>query len=464
MSNEPLQHFKTLFLSFVDITMIHLGFLVAFWIYYVSSPFLILNDGYLLLTWISIVAFICFYLFDLYTNWHRKSGTHLMYTIVLSLLTYTIFLLFINHVIGGMVSIGYLVISLVIQTCLFLIVRMSLYYFSKRIHGRKRVLIIGEAEDEGFILGDKFLNHYTGWFMLKGFVSIKNSKLIKDQLLHVDVVLLSSTLSKGEREKLMKLCVKEGKEVLLVPQFFEVYLAGAKTQQIDDLLVFSIPSSNLSNIQKGVKRTVDIAVSVTLLIVLSPFIILLFFLIPLTSSGPALFKQERLGLNEQPFQLYKFRSMVQDAERISGPVLASEKDPRITTLGKILRATRLDELPQLFNVLKGEMSLIGPRPERMFFISQFKKQFPDYSLRFHVKPGITGLAQVLSYYSTTVEDKLRYDLMYVSNYSFIVDMKILVQTLRVVLQREHAKGIDEEAVARREKLLELVNQKRVINQ
>jgi lipopolysaccharide/colanic/teichoic acid biosynthesis glycosyltransferase len=152
--------------------------------------------------------------------------------------------------------------------------------------------------------------------------------------------------------------------------------------------------------------------------------------------------------------------MVNDAEKKTGPVLAADKDPRITPIGHFIRATRIDELPQLINVLKGDMSLVGPRPEREFFIRQFEKDMPNYKYRMTVKPGITGLAQVMANYSTTVEDKLRFDLMYIRNYSFANDIKILLQTIRVVLQREQAKGVQDQKV-NRDELLKMFGYKEV---
>jgi lipopolysaccharide/colanic/teichoic acid biosynthesis glycosyltransferase len=136
--------------------------------------------------------------------------------------------------------------------------------------------------------------------------------------------------------------------------------------------------------------------------------------------------------------------MILDAEKNTGPILALERDPRITTIGQFLRAARLDELPQSFNVLKGDMSLIGPRPERPFFIEQFMKSIPGYGYRMAVRPGITGLAQVLGTYHTSVEEKLRIDLMYVRNHSFLLDLKILVQTLSVIFIKEQFKGVQVE--------------------
>jgi exopolysaccharide biosynthesis polyprenyl glycosylphosphotransferase len=249
---------------------------------------------------------------------------------------------------------------------------------------------------------------------------------------------------------------------LVVPQLFELSIVGAGTQQIDDMLVISIKPPLLSISQQIYKRMFDVIVSTMVIIVASPFLLVLFLLIPLTSKGPALYKQERIGLNGNPYWIYKFRSMIQDAEKGTGPVLATDRDPRITLIGRFIRAVRLDELPQLLNVLKGEMSLVGPRPEREYFINQFKQKIPDYSYRLTVKPGITGLAQVVANYTTPVNDKLRFDLLYVRNYSFWLDLKILLQTIRVVLQREQAQGVKEDNVAN-QKLLKKLEQNKVIN-
>jgi exopolysaccharide biosynthesis polyprenyl glycosylphosphotransferase len=207
------------------------------------------------------------------------------------------------------------------------------------------------------------------------------------------------------------------------------------------MLVLSARPSELNSRQLFFKRLLDIIAAIILLTLFSPIIILLFIAIPLLSKGPALYKQERLGKNKQQFQILKFRSMIHNAEKTSGPVLATDKDQRITGIGRFIRATRLDELPQLFNVLIGHMSLVGPRPERLFFVRQFEETIPHYRYRMSIKPGVTGLAQVMGKYSTSVEDKLRFDMMYLHSYSFMLDLKILFRTIKVVLQREQASGV-----------------------
>lgn len=184
------------------------------------------------------------------------------------------------------------------------------------------------------------------------------------------------------------------------------------------------------------KRTSDIALSVFCLILSAPMFLLVAIAIKLDSDGPVFYSQERAGLGERPFTLYKFRSMLHNAEAKSGPVWAGSEDPRVTRVGKIMRRFRVDELPQLFNVLKGEMSIVGPRPERPFFISRFKETVAYYHLRFAVKPGITGWAQISHPYAATDEDavqKLQFEIYYIKNISPLLDLQILFLTLKVVL-------------------------------
>ncbi|MGI1659316.1 MAG: sugar transferase [Desulfitobacterium sp.] len=253
--------------------------------------------------------------------------------------------------------------------------------------------------------------------------------------------LASETRLLKEEMEIINTCLERGEEVLLVPDLMEILVYGAELQYVDDSLMFKLKPLGLTPTQRFIKRAFDLIVALILLVIISPFMIFLNLLIPILSPGSPIFSQERLGRSNLVFKMKKFRSMVDNAEAKTGPVLAIEKDPRITEFGSFLRGTRLDELPQLFNVLKGEMSLVGPRPEREFFAGQFTKTIPYYSYRTIVKPGITGLAQVKGKYTTSPEDKLRMDLIYICNYSLGLDIKILLQTVRVVLKREKAAGV-----------------------
>jgi len=183
---------------------------------------------------------------------------------------------------------------------------------------------------------------------------------------------------------------------------------------------------------KIIKRIVDIFGSFLGLVLIAPFLLVLSFLIKVSSNGPVVYRQIRIGLHGKAFQLYKLRSMINNAEMNSGPVLADRNDKRVTIIGKFLRRSRLDETLQLINVLKGEMSLVGPRPERPFFVKQHKVL---QGIRLSVKPGLTGLAQVEGYYHTHPRNKLRYDYIYIKNQSILLDLKILLKTLFIIFTR-----------------------------
>ncbi|SDI00279.1 exopolysaccharide biosynthesis polyprenyl glycosylphosphotransferase [Desulfosporosinus hippei] len=266
-----------------------------------------------------------------------------------------------------------------------------------------------------------------------------------------EVAVISSKLD--DKKKAISQCLEEGKEVVIVPDIVDILLYSAIPQYVEDRLLLRIKPPGLGVGQQCVKRVFDIIGALIILLVLSPIMILLLLLIPILSPGPAIFKQERLGKNGLIFKVIKFRSMVNNAEETTGPVLATEKDPRITRFGGFLRGARLDELPQFINVLKGDMSIVGPRPEREFFVNQYRESVPYYGYRMSVKPGITGLAQVKGNYRTTPEDKLRCDLMYITNYSFWLDLSILLQTIGVVFQRDRAAGLTIQTNSRLKKLV-----------
>jgi lipopolysaccharide/colanic/teichoic acid biosynthesis glycosyltransferase len=184
------------------------------------------------------------------------------------------------------------------------------------------------------------------------------------------------------------------------------------------------------------KRGFDFVISLFGLIVTFPIVLISILIIRITSPGPALYRQVRVGRDGRFFELYKLRTMVIDAEKQTGPVWAQENDPRITLFGKFLRKSRIDEIPQLVNVLKGEMSLIGPRPERPEFVDMLSKEIADYQKRLNVRPGITGLAQIKQAYDSTIEDvrrKVKFDLLYINRMCFLTDLRILLSTVAVVL-------------------------------
>lgn len=437
-----------------DLAFAHLGYLIAYWLLdnsFIHTPYINIAP------WISGIFLLIFYLFNFHTDWKRTNFRQVVYTIVLSLGIFTILIagtsIFYSH---PVFSLKAMILAFFIQTILLIISRFCIWQTVRTIYGKKKVLIVAENEKIGLLLANKVLSHNKGWFIISSFLTLSKKHTLHNRLKETDIVLISPTIEEKQKSVLISLCAEYGKEVLVVPELFEIFVRGAEVQQVDDMLVLSIRPVKFSLIQRAVKRGFDLVIATVLLIIASPIIICLWILIPLTSKGPALFKQERIGRGEEPYQIYKFRSMVQDAEKNTGPILATAHDPRVTKIGRVIRTTRLDELPQLFNVFKGEMSLVGPRPERKFFIDQFIQEVPNYTHRLTVKPGVTGLAQVMAKYNTTVEDKLRFDLMYIRHYSLMLDIKIFLQTIRVMIQREQAEGIKEKNEQREKQLLQLL--------
>lgn len=254
---------------------------------------------------------------------------------------------------------------------------------------------------------------------------------------NVKEIILS--LEKENQDVLVDVISKtEGKNLNLkiVPDLYEILSGQARTSQIYGMPLIDIMPELMPEWEKKLKRIIDIIVSLVLLLVSSPAWLITIFAIKIDSEGPVLFKQERMGKDGKLFNVLKFRSMIKDAEKYSGPVWSQKNDPRVTSVGKIIRKIRIDEIPQMFNVLKGEMSLVGPRPERPYFVEKLSKEIPYYKRRLKVRPGITGWAQVKHKYDETIEDvkiKLRYDLFYIENMSIRMDFKILLRTVFVVL-------------------------------
>lgn len=226
-----------------------------------------------------------------------------------------------------------------------------------------------------------------------------------------------------------------GLPIKIAPDTFSYVTSAIKLQDIYGEPFVDLTAPALSESAKNVKRLTDVVVSFTVLLLLSPLYLLLALLVKRSSKGPVIYSQERIGRKQRPFMIYKFRTMREDAEA-NGPQLADESDPRITSLGRVLRKYRLDELPQFWNVLKGEMSLVGPRPERKYFIDKIVKEAPYYVLVYQVRPGITSWGMVKYGYASNVRqmvERTRFDLIYMSNMSLFVDVKILIYTVRTVL-------------------------------
>lgn len=247
-----------------------------------------------------------------------------------------------------------------------------------------------------------------------------------------------------ERNQLLKRCFGQGIRTYTVPKISDII-----NRSSDDLNLFDTPlllsrNEDLKIEQLFAKRMMDVVCSFLGLLISSPFFLIIAFLIKATDRGPVFYKQIRLTRNGKEFEIYKFRTMIQDAEKDGHARLASEHDDRILPVGRFLRATRLDELPQLINVLKGEMSMVGPRPERPELAAEIEKELPEFPYRLKVKAGLTGYAQIYGKYNTTAYDKLKLDLTYIRKYSFFLDLKLMIMTPKIMLMKESTEGVIDE--------------------
>ncbi len=326
-----------------------------------------------------------------------------------------------------------------IQLILLVGWRRLIWRLDIRLHGRRGLLIVGD-DGEALSFWGKLWGMPGGLFWIVGVLPPEQTDQLEERLAEADAVVVMPSLSAEVRRQVAAASLERGREVYLVPSDFEVMVNSARVSQIDDLPVLQLERFQLSWSQAVAKRLMDVSAALAGLTVGLPVLICLVFLIAVTSPGSPFYVQERVGRHGRVFWLYKLRTMVADAEEDTGPVLAAVGDPRVTGLGRFLRAARLDELPQLFNVLKGDMSIVGPRPERAEFVQQFEAENAAYQYRQLVKPGLTGLAQVQGRYDTSAADKLRFDLYYVRNYSLLMDLQIMLQTIPVVLTPSAALG------------------------
>ncbi len=326
---------------------------------------------------------------------------------------------------------------------------------AKLIHNRQkgfRTLILGVG-DKAFKLSSELnqMKQSLG-YMIEGFVVAQKKeqqKVASNDILgtildinsllkkyNVDVVIIAvDNISEDEIYQLMyDLCSKNVK-IKIVPGLFEILTGTVKMKSIYAVPLIDLVEVRMSDFQKNVKRVIDVVTSLFVLLLLMPLFFFLAIKIKSDSEGSMIYKQERIGLHGVPFIIYKFRTMYQDSEREGIPKLSCENDERVTRFGKFMRKYRLDELPQFYNVLKGEMSLVGPRPERRYFIDQIIQQAPYYQRLTNVRPGITSWGMVKFGYANTVEkmiERSRFDISYMENMSLIIDIKILIYTIKTI--------------------------------
>ena len=249
-----------------------------------------------------------------------------------------------------------------------------------------------------------------------------------------------------ERNMLLKFCYSRSLRVYLMPKIPDVLVKGADQMHLFDTPIMLIREYSIKIEQRAVKRLIDIVFSLLLIIITSPIMLITAIIIKAYDHGPIFYRQIRCTLDQKEFEIMKFRSMRVDAEKDGVARLAAKNDSRITPIGKFIRSCRIDELPQLFNILAGDMSFIGPRPERPEIIQQYMSDMPEFAYRMKVKAGLAGYAQVYGKYNTTPYDKLKLDLTYIQNYSVWLDIKLMLLTLKILFTPESTEGVEENQI------------------
>ncbi len=312
--------------------------------------------------------------------------------------------------------------------------------------GQRNTLIIGTGK-RAVELDSMVKRHPKLGYKIIGFVGLESDEVMENELGKLKDIVniikeneiseLMIALEPKDKELLLQImnyCVDLDINIKILPDMYEIVGGMAKTSQIYGVPFIEVNPQLLSYTSRIIKKIIDVTFSIIILILLSPLIIFSAIIIKVTSKGPILYSQLRVGKNYKIFKMYKFRSMVLEAEK-DKPIWAESEDARVTPFGRFIRKIRIDEIPQFINVLKNEMSIVGPRPERPFFVNRLKKEIPYYSKRLSIKPGITGWAQVKLSYDTSVEDvkdKLQYDFYYIENMSLALDFKIMINTIFVV--------------------------------
>ena len=398
------------------------------------------------------VYLLLYYLFSLYTP-KRMQGRRLeMWNIIkantvgIALILGVLYLIKMMHFSRELLAIFYFV-NILLETGLRNLIRYFLRSMRKKGYNLKHILLVGYSHAaEEYI--DRIIANPQWGYKIRGILDdhveagteykgvkvlgrIANLMVILPQN-RLDEIAITLGLNEYYRlEEIVALCEKSGVHTKFIPDYNRVIPTKPYTEDILGLPVINIRHVPLTNTYYAfLKRVMDIVGSVCAIVLFSPVMLFSVIMIKLTSPGPLIFKQERVGLHNRPFMMYKFRSMEVQAPEKEKTRWTVKDDPRVTGFGKFMRKTSIDELPQLFNVLKGEMSLVGPRPERPFFVEKFKEEIPRYMIKHQVRPGITGWAQVNGYRgNTSIRKRIEYDLYYIENWTLGLDIKILFLTI-----------------------------------
>ena len=337
----------------------------------------------------------------------------------------------------------YFLLAIVQSIVLVILVSIMVDIYRKLIRPLPVVLIHGYYQNDL----EMKINRIPQKYYIEKKVRYDDPDVDLDKLIDSCTCVLVNDVPVHFENTIVKKCFEKNKRVYVVPKIADIIKKSSQSLNVMDTPLFLNRNLGMSRTQRFMKRTVDIIISGLAVIVLSPLILITMLAIKLEDRGPVFFRQERVTRGGKHFMILKFRSMIVNAEEDGKPHPAGEHDNRITKVGKVIRACRIDEIPQFFNILSGDMSIVGPRPERVEHVEKYKSEIPEFVYREKVKGGLTGYAQVYGKYNTTALDKLKLDLMYITNYSIFLDFQIMFETIKVLFEKESVEGFTEDQAA-----------------
>lgn len=436
---ERTQDTARLLLNMFNVAVLAIFFIVVWYRYYRDTVYYFRRGNYLLT---GIYAF----LFILFT--HVYGGFNIGYAKTSDLIfSQSIAVVFANLIIyfmGIMVNKQFFYLKgywlfVLAQIGIVIVLNIIINQIYYRVFPAKKTVLVYDEEDQSIY--ERIMAYQSNSYAIDKLIQfneLKDASILNDYECVIGV-----GLHPEEKEVLVKKTYESGKSLYLVPDIYDVIVNGANSVYLVDTPVLRTHNSGPSQLAKIGKRIFDIIFSVILIALTCPICLIVMIAIWLNDRGPVFYTQTRLTQYGRPFEIIKFRSMKLDAEKDGVARMASEHDDRITKVGKVIRALRMDELPQLINILKGDMSVVGPRPERPEIVEEIFKEVPEFNYRLKVKAGLTGYAQVYGKYNTRLKDKLLFDLYYIENYSLLLDLRIIFMTFKILFMKESTEGVVE---------------------
>lgn len=432
-----------LFVKIMIVSAVTVGFIQVWITGYEESLFS--NKG----NYVVILSFVL--LFSVFSSLYGafKIGIYRVHEIIYSFslaafFTNIVMYLELSLIAREIVELPPIIIGVIYQFIVIVICSLCANTIYFKLYPPRRVVAIFGDDISGFELIRK-MGKISDRFSIARGLNANTTCLdeIKNQIAKHEAVLICG-IDKNLQKQILSYCYTNEKRTYLLPDITDIMISSSYNIQISDTPVLMSRNRGLTPEQRFVKRLVDIVISTIGIIVTSPIMLICAIAIKLDDGGPVLFKQNRITINGKIFNVLKFRSMVVNADK-DGAKKAVSDDDRITRVGRVIRVCRMDELPQLFNILRGDMSLVGPRPERIENVYEYSKKYPEFELRHRVKAGLTGFAQLYGKYNTSPEDKLNMDLIYVETYSLLLDLKLLILTIKILFMPESTEGFSEKA-------------------